>query len=1337
MNSISSKTTVKQHIGPNKIDQLEVTEAGSAYKVHSEKPHLVSLGSGRLSTAVTLLSLNEGITKIGTSDATTLQDIVIQGTGVESEHCFIENKNNIITLYPIAKMCALDGVIITKPTRLAQGSMLCLGRSNYFRFNHPQEAKMIKSAMPDCRISMVPLNFLHELEQSPEYMKMITEAQVKLPSPTTKCSTENRPTARSRPQLPKIVNKDSYRDSLEQEDFLNKVSKFELISKGKPKSSNSNAKADSPRTPEIRVGNQLHIGEKLFLRDTQTTRVAASLVHNTTDRVSSTCSSNSSSSLTSVSSISSDTSSSTRDPSSNSVSTPSPSISSISPSYSKPTDNNSITVSASSVLRNGTQPVPNNSSMMNGNTTAEEAKRNTFEGMDFDFNELTSSQQDLTIRHREIVEQRKREQAQEVLERQRLEEILSMCAEYEQELEREKQNSGDINQNPFPFQVNKFSSNNNTTPQFSKSNPLFSTHSTSQPTTRNIKPPSLLEINLDLLTANDKKDKTDFRSSMNKIKTNGSLTRLSSPGNTPKDGIFGLQNRRAGSSSSNSEEELYASSEDTGTIKRRPVIDSNASASKSVEEKDTTDGEAVHEVAIGLLTSSINNCQVTSFDKQTDQVKHCESHMVQHSEELSGKEMSMSTNGYSWHNDESSSSTSSTGTIKEQSPCRSVTDSKSVSSGGRTPVNSDSEHSLSPTKSVDRPPSSSGVETSSENSLVNIEESELWRQLGRLKKSKGDLLLKIADLKKEIVEIENQENEAIRELEFEQALLEGEHQTEMNELQVEQELINQLKKKHDEIVEKAALERERRKFRDLELIEVEKKKLLELEKKHYETEQLLEACIVEDEDNLLERYQNEHEVLDNQRIYFDNLEFEKLESESKFEQEKELVRGEILKNQNTLLDKYKSREHRLHQIDCQQREMIQQVKVNVESLEKSRQSLVEEFRKEKARLISVERKIQELSQFCSVAVSDEGYDQSGRSSDAESEDKVDLVSARRTMPESSEGGAGGVNPLAPSHLTNSIPRWNNKKPISPTIDSNKSWPGLSLEKPSHNIVVEQERQRIEELKRRAADEGRAQWEERKLREANCKSFNSLESEDSSIASSCETPSEKETSLSSDNDHMEKLSELERLLAQAQNEKMHLIDEQVKQRESEMVALQEERLKREELERKLQEEALLREQLVQQQVQLREKQIQQARPLTRYLPIRNKDFDLRQHIEAAGHNLDSCPLVIVTMTSCRGYLQKMGSKFKTWHKRWFFFDRMKRSLLYYSDKNETKARGGIYFQAIEEVYVDHLRTVKSPNPKLTFCVKTYDRTYYLVGPSAEAMRIWIDVIFTGAEGYHTF
>lgn len=44
---------------------------------------------------------------------------------------------------------------------------------------------------------------------------------------------------------------------------------------------------------------------------------------------------------------------------------------------------------------------------------------------------------------------------------------------------------------------------------------------------------------------------------------------------------------------------------------------------------------------------------------------------------------------------------------------------------------------------------------------------------------------------------------------MEQALLDGEHQTEMSELHREQEIINQLKLKHEEIVEKAALEREK------------------------------------------------------------------------------------------------------------------------------------------------------------------------------------------------------------------------------------------------------------------------------------------------------------------------------------------------------------------------------------------------------------------------------------------------------------------------------------------------------------------------------------------------
>ncbi|XP_020668470.3 pleckstrin homology-like domain family B member 3 isoform X2 [Pogona vitticeps] len=127
------------------------------------------------------------------------------------------------------------------------------------------------------------------------------------------------------------------------------------------------------------------------------------------------------------------------------------------------------------------------------------------------------------------------------------------------------------------------------------------------------------------------------------------------------------------------------------------------------------------------------------------------------------------------------------------------------------------------------------------------------------------------------------------------------------------------------------------------------------------------------------------------------------------------------------------------------------------------------------------------------------------------------------------------------------------------------------------------------------------------------------------------------------------------------------------------------------------------------------------------------FDLRKHLEASGHSVDTCPHVRVTSKSCKGYLVKMGGRIKTWKKRWFTFDRLKRVLAYYTDKEETKLKGVIYFQAIEEVYYDHLRSAfKSPSPKMTFCVKTYDRLFCMVAPSPEAMRIWMDAIVTAAE-----
>ncbi|XP_042298861.1 pleckstrin homology-like domain family B member 2 isoform X4 [Sceloporus undulatus] len=247
---------------------------------------------------------------------------------------------------------------------------------------------------------------------------------------------------------------------------------------------------------------------------------------------------------------------------------------------------------------------------------------------------------------------------------------------------------------------------------------------------------------------------------------------------------------------------------------------------------------------------------------------------------------------------------------------------------------------------------------------------------------------------------------------------------------------------------------------------------------------------------------------------------------------------------------------------------------------------------------------------------------------------------------------------------------------------------------------------------------------------------SLDSSDSMETSISACSPDNISSASTSN--VARLEEMERLLKQAHAEKTRLLESREREMEAKKRALEEEKRRREQLEKRLQEETSHRQKLIEKEVKIREKQRNQSRPLTRYLPVRKEDFDLRGHIETAGHNIETCYHVSLTEKTCRGFLIKMGGKIKTWKKRWFVFDRNKRTFSYYADKHETKLKGVIYFQAIEEVYYDHLKNAyKSPNPVLTFSVKTHDRIYYMVAPSPEAMRIWMDVIVTGAEGYTHF
>ena len=76
-----------------------------------------------MSTAyLELCVFQEGETLIGTEDADVKQDIVLNGLGIEAEHCSVVLKDGVATLVPLQQaQCWVNTVLIDKPTRLSQG----------------------------------------------------------------------------------------------------------------------------------------------------------------------------------------------------------------------------------------------------------------------------------------------------------------------------------------------------------------------------------------------------------------------------------------------------------------------------------------------------------------------------------------------------------------------------------------------------------------------------------------------------------------------------------------------------------------------------------------------------------------------------------------------------------------------------------------------------------------------------------------------------------------------------------------------------------------------------------------------------------------------------------------------------------------------------------------------------------------------------------------------------------------------------------------------------------------------------------------------------------------
>ncbi|XP_059611327.1 kinesin-like protein Klp98A isoform X2 [Phlebotomus argentipes] len=139
---------------------LGLRKSGYGVILDSEMPHLIGIHDD-ISTGVTLYSLKEGETSIGTDENDNPQDIVLSGVGIQPEHCRIILSDGIATIWPkLPAQCWLNANLIEEPTRISQGDILLLGRTNMFRYNNPAEAAKLRMDLNRSRLDLSRLSLI-------------------------------------------------------------------------------------------------------------------------------------------------------------------------------------------------------------------------------------------------------------------------------------------------------------------------------------------------------------------------------------------------------------------------------------------------------------------------------------------------------------------------------------------------------------------------------------------------------------------------------------------------------------------------------------------------------------------------------------------------------------------------------------------------------------------------------------------------------------------------------------------------------------------------------------------------------------------------------------------------------------------------------------------------------------------------------------------------------------------------------------------------------------------------------------------------------------------------
>uniref|UniRef100_A0A8B9FDX0 Pleckstrin homology-like domain family B member 1 n=1 Tax=Amazona collaria TaxID=241587 RepID=A0A8B9FDX0_9PSIT len=1215
---------------------LDLIDTGRGLKVQTEKPHLVSLGSGRLSTAITLLPLKEGRTTIGT----TTTDVVLQGPGLAPQHCYIENVEGTLTLHPCGNACAIDGVPLWRPTRLTQGCTICLGQATFLRFNHPAEAKWMKSMIPAGGRNPAAL---YGLPAKPEAL----------------VNGGHQPPEHGCPSHSSLVS------SIEK-DLQDIMDSLVLEDPASPAGKKPPARGRSPLTPVVNGGGHCLLSPPPSPGATS-----------------------GGSSYENFSPLSSPASS-------GGYTSPSPSSQEQGPAVPP------LVPLRSSSYNHAVQPPP-----MPGGGPGDPwpAER---------LGEHRAGSPRLTPRAaprpRAALQERPPSPFREPRDplapgrqppsRAALETRLQP-PESPRAARRNMESMRELP--PLSPSLSRRAASPRVVPDAPSPQPRLGREVPGSPRTR--------------------------RKGPEEQRGTGSPSPPLPADTTPRRPSFGSRLSPAYGLGSTA----VPSPRQSPRTPRKPLGDARLPAGPRERKNSITE-------------ISDNEDELLEYHRRQRQERVREQEM----ERLERQRLETILNLCAEYTKTDSTEPGDVHRLL----------AGDADAGRRVPRGAvalgRAAEELRQRESLERSDEENLKEECSSTESTHHEHEELAgpraKEAQRLEEERASVLSRLDQLKSRVKELEQQLQETSREAEMERALLQGEREAEAARLRQEQEAVQQLQEKLSS----------------------------------------LDASIRKERDK-------EAEVLETEAKLFEDLEFQQLERESRLEEEREARGQQLLQSRAECHRSIARRKERVAALDAQAAQIRLQSAQEAEHLARERNGVLQLLQKEKEKLVSLERRYQLVTGGRSFpkmsslpggslwlpALDLEKWYQEVMTGFETSFSSVSPPSSPPPLPAKAHlshkplqvipapccwgsgfGAAGRsrsrTGPLTPA---GSLPH-----NLAATLQDIETKRQLALQQKGQQVIEEQKR-RLAELKQKAAAEAQSQWEALHGQPPFPTAFPRLvhhsilhhhrphgggpraeELDHAYDTLSLESSDSMETSISTGNNSacspdnissascMEagKIEEMEKMLKEAHAEKSRLMESREREMELRRQALEDERRRREQLERRLQDETARRQKLVEKEVKLREKHFSQARPLTRYLPIRKEDFDLRLHIESSGHSVDTCYHVILTEKMCKGYLVKMGGKIKSWKKRWFVFDRMKRTLSYYVDKHETKLKGVIYFQAIEEVYYDHLRSAaKSPNPALTFCVKTHDRLYYMVAPSAEAMRIWMDVIVTGAEGYTQF